>query len=657
MKQFVLRRLFVTGLVLFSVAATGQNQKATWDVAMKSPVQWQKVTPLGYLVVSTANGLAGINTETGAELWSLPALKNCPESSCEPVSKSPFITATAADKSTLYILDPFDGKVVFNSADAGLQKVTDRYFLYRNNSILVIGTAQGGKSTELVMVSMDNGKKLWSKSGSFSFTTGVKDLDNDAVLLTSAFFASKLKASTGEELWKTPIDPRTAKMAGLLGNLEGLVSKNVSKEEVMAQLITPEDRPDIFLIAAQKKNESTRTDSKGAKQVTVTYSSVFMAFDMQTGEYRWPAIVELKQPLGICFAANNGLIACSSQSGAMNMLSYEDGSGMLGKKGNGLNLKGAATAMAPLDERILIASSSGSNSFVTILDAGSGQLLFDKAAKIKGTVSYMEVLPNVLLIGTDEAVNLLNASTGEWTMEDALEGGAGLVTSNDDFVYAFDTRKGILFRMGISESVMRPVSTKPVEFQGKEKPQVLEQVPNGYLVRSDQNLALFNKEGDLTFINYFPAPSESGFRKALLIASAVRAAYYSAAYASYSAAFGSAAQSIQVKDAQSRAGKEISSTLSREFAEASATGSQYASRYLKMAQARFKATRSAQEYMLIMTAESKKDIRLLEVSKNDGSTMAKIPLGKDKDPVYDVDLVAGKLYYLSDNGHLVCYTL
>ena len=124
MKYFPFRSFLVTGLMIVSMAAASQNLKATWDVAMKSPVQWQKVTPLGYLVVSTANGLAGVNTETGAEVWNIPSLKNCPENSYEPVSKSPFITVTAADKSTLFILDPADGKVVFNSADAGLQQVT-----------------------------------------------------------------------------------------------------------------------------------------------------------------------------------------------------------------------------------------------------------------------------------------------------------------------------------------------------------------------------------------------------------------------------------------------------------------------------------------------------------------------------------------------------
>jgi len=59
--------------------------------------------------------------------------------------------------------------------------------------------------------------------------------------------------------------------------------------------------------------------------------------------------------------------------------------------------------------------------------------------------------------------------------------------------------------------------------------------------------------------------------------------------------------------------------------------------------------------MLVMTAESKKDVKLLQVSKADGKVMNTIQIGKDKDPIYDVDLVDGKLYYMKDAAKMECY--
>ena len=59
--------------------------------------------------------------------------------------------------------------------------------------------------------------------------------------------------------------------------------------------------------------------------------------------------------------------------------------------------------------------------------------------------------------------------------------------------------------------------------------------------------------------------------------------------------------------------------------------------------------------MLILTTETKKDSKLIQVSKADGKVMTTIPLGKDKQPIYDVDMVEGKLYYMKDAATMECY--
>jgi hypothetical protein len=151
--------------------------------------------------------------------------------------------------------------------------------------------------------------------------------------------------------------------------LEGFAAKNISKEETMAQLITTPFSPDIFMIAANKKNESTKIDSKGAKTVSITYSSVYMAFDIASGKHKWASVIELKNPLGISYASEKGLIVCSSSDGNLNMLNYNDGSKLLGKKGSGLGLKGSAIGAVPLgDGKLLMVSDNGKNSSLTVLD-------------------------------------------------------------------------------------------------------------------------------------------------------------------------------------------------------------------------------------------------------------------------------------------------
>ncbi|MFM9056137.1 MAG: hypothetical protein ACKOQY_05550, partial [Bacteroidota bacterium] len=193
------------------------------------------------------------------------------------------------------------------------------------------------------------------------------------------------------------------------------------------------------------------------------------------------------------------------------------------------------------------------------------------------------------------------------------------------------------------------------EFKGKEKASGIELMKEGVVVKSDQNLALIGYDGTVKFNKYFEAPSVSGLKKALLIASAVRAAYYSAAFATYSAAFGSAAQQIQVKDPMSKSTKDFASGLSQGFGDISVTAAGYASSFIKRAGERFKATTETPGYNLIMSAGEKGSANLLQVSKTSGEVMTTIPLGKDKNPIYDVDMVEGKLFYMKDADTMECH--
>lgn len=289
------------------------------------------------------------------------------------------------------------------------------------------------------------------------------------------------------------------------------------------------------------------------------------------------------------------------------------------------------------------------------VDTKIGELTFDKAARIDGLVSYAELLPNGVLVGTNEEVNYLNTTTGEWYLEDAIPGGAGCITGDDKTVFVFNTKSGQLMRMDIGATTFSIMNQTPVLFKGKEKASGIEILGDGIVVKSEQNLALIGMDGPVKYNRYFEAPGVSGLKKALLIASAVRAAYYSAAFATYSAAFGSAAQQIQVKDPVSKETKDFAAGLSQGFGDISVQAAGYASSFVKQATARFKATAETPGYNIIMAAGEKGTANLLQVSKTTGEVMATIPLGKDKNPVYDLDMVEGKLYYMKDADTMECY--
>ena len=115
----------------------------------------------------------------------------------------------------------------------------------------------------------------------------------------------------------------------------------------------------------------------------------------------------------------------------------------------------------------------------------------------------------------------------------------------------------------------------------------LEVVPEGVLVHSDQNMALIDGSGNKVYQKYFPAPKEGGMRKALLYASAIRAAYYTASYGYTSAAFGAASQQIEVQDAESAMAKDITGRISEVYGDAANAGMDATGRFLQQANARF----------------------------------------------------------------------
>src|SRR5688500_13302102 len=74
----LLRFFLLCTIALFSTTLSAQ-QKATpsWSAKCKSPVNWQRIHSLGYLIVSTKDALYGVNPVDGKILWenkNFPAL-------------------------------------------------------------------------------------------------------------------------------------------------------------------------------------------------------------------------------------------------------------------------------------------------------------------------------------------------------------------------------------------------------------------------------------------------------------------------------------------------------------------------------------------------------------------------------------------------------
>lgn len=388
-------------------------------------------------------------------------------------------------------------------------------------------------------------------------------------------------------------------------------------------------------MALQQTKQSEKTDAQGKKTVTISHTTFLNAFKIADGSYAWEKPLQLQQTLGTIVPLKQGLLVGAGDNNRLEMLNYTSGTGLWGKNGKGISVSGPLSGAVEFDDKTLI--TSGTKDAAAILVDATGAERWGKKVKLDGTIQRVTKLPTALLIASSEEMDLVDLVTGESKLGKAFKGGAGNVASDEKDLFLFNTKDHLLYLMPMSGGTPTAITSAPLEFEGKEEATHVDLIPEGILVSSDQNIALIGMNGTVQYNKYFPAARESGLTRALLYANAVRAAYYTAAFGYTSAAFGSVSQSIQVTDANSAMGKDITKGVSDIYGDASAMAMDYTKQFMAQANARFKATSSTSAVQYMLSDAGKRDYVLMRVNKKDGSLGDTIMLGKDKTPLYEVD--------------------
>ncbi len=615
-------------------------------------VSWMRITSTGNLMACTSEGLKGIDPATGAVAWTVKELASAPESGYEEIANTPFISVTPANAADqLVILEPFNGTVLFSSTESGIGHIASKYFLYANNAIVLVGQ-RADKAAVMACVDMGTGKVRWTKEDAFSKLTSCASAGPSAILLSTLFFAYKLDADTGAELWKQSPDPKFASMAGLMGALDkGGANLQGPVAQTQGVFVTSAHAPDLCFMGLQQTKQSEKTDAQGKKTTTITYSTFVNAFRISDGGYAWAQPLQMPQQLGTIVPLKQGLLVGAADRNSADLLDYASGKGLWGKNGKGINVSGPLGGAVELGEGTLL--TSGGKDGVAMLVDGSGTERWEKKVKLDGAIQSVTRIPGALLIASSEEDDIVDLTTGVSKLGKPFKGGAGTVAVTDKDIFLFNNKDHLLYRAPMGGGAATPLSKAPLEFEGKEAANHVEVTPEGIIVSSEQTIALFGTDGSLKYKTYFPAPRESGLTRALLYANAVRAAYYTAAFGYTSAAFGAVSQSIQVTDAGSAAGKEITGQISNIYGDASVMAMDYTKQFMARANARFKATASTSAVQYILSDAGKREFVLMRVNKKDGSLGETILLGKDKTPLYEVDGFDNAVYLVSGSEVVV----
>ena len=631
-------------LNLVSTHSTAQAAPA-WQTSPGGTINWIRTTSTGNLLACTNEGLKGIDPATGSTAWTVKELANAPESGYEEITNTPFVSLVPAGADDqLVILEPYGGTVLFSSKESGIGHIASKYFLYTNNAIVLVGQSADKKAV-MACVDMGTGKVRWTKDDAFSKLTSCTSAGTDAILLSTLFFAYKLDANTGAELWKQSPDPKFASMSGLMGVLDkGGANLGGTMGETKGVFITTPNAPDLCFMGLQQTKQSEKTDAQGKKTVSISYSTFINAFRISDGGYAWAQPLVMQQQLGTVVPVKQGLLVGAADNNGVDLLNYATGAGIWGKNGKGIKVSGPLSGAVEVGDKTLL--TSGGKDAVAMLVDGSGSELWDKKVKLDGAIQRVTRMSDALLIASTEEVDVVNLGTGVSVLGKPFKGGSGTAAVGENETWLFNNKDHLLYRMPAGGAPSAVTST-PLEFEGKEDATNVEVTADGILVSSDQNVALFGTDGSLKYKKYFPAPRESGLMRALLYANAVRAAYYTAAFGYTSAAFGAVSQNIQVTDAGSAAGKDITGQISNIYGDASSMAMDYTKQFMARANARFKATASTSATQFILSDAGKREFVLMRVNKKDGSLGDTIMLGKDKTPMYEVDGFDNTVYLVS----------
>lgn len=639
----------------------------SWTLHFNGDLRWQQITAAGALLVSTDAALAGVDIERGQIAWQKPELGGLPVDSVRMIEGS--LLMEAAKPGLSMIFDPVTGTVLFDSRKLTLTKVVTRRVLPQSGTLLVHGQRASGPPL-VALYDLGTGSQRWVSESLFQ-QSGPKKGGLGGLM------QGLVRAAAGAtNLEVLQAGPDVIVVYTLMG-LRAIDAKSGAIRWTAALQMA---RSGTFPHKVLLYQSVAKPD-----RIYVSYDERLMAYRLADGQPLWakPATVNgwirdiVQHPAGIIMltagpppdqATGNVRIVNGVVQTALNVARYEDGSTIAPKP---LKMRGDVVDAMISGDAVVLAVDADSKTYVNVLNVATATLRLEKDVKIKGLLDYAELTPAGLLYisrpdaTTNAEVNVIDLATGQPKFKDAIESGKPL--SSTDYkadryrlhravegstLYVFANRDRRLYAVNRQDGRFRALSPE-IKLQGNEDPTAIELRPAGIVLISPQNVVVLGRDGQIKQQTYHPAPQLPGLLRALYRIQSVRAGLYGAAASAYGDAFAQAART-----ATDTTAKHVYNQLSTAYTQGGAQLQGYSSQASALASKRFKASLTAPSsvFMLTRAPEGNGNV-LLRIDKDSGQPRARVDLGKEREPVYAVDDLAGMLFLRTTSGTLAGYRL
>jgi len=605
---------------IFQGAASFAQQTPDSEFKMDGNIQYMKLTDAGVLLVANGDGFAGIKPDSNQLHFNFQDYGKVKEDEVQLVPNSPYVIIEQGGMfgSKKSVIDIVSGKKLFATEENGWKMVTTFNLMLPQNKLVVAGqrTSKEKFAQAVGIYDLATGKeeKLFNLqdpgkvSMSITTVTGKPLIVGNMLLVPTSKSTLALDMSTGNQLWEAKVD-----------DISWLIADKSGKE--------------IYAIE-QKQGGNSNVFKLG-----------------NTGQVLWTKPHPIKGRISNFQILPNGLaivsdVDNSDKKGIMKLAagSSESKIAFL-NAANGEDLwekapktKGYVQHFYVMDDGILFGIAEGGINKISF----NGETLFNKPLKTGENIHTMALVPKGMIYITDEDANIIDLKTGESIWGKAINykkaksvastydaSGKRYLISTGDEIKAIDENSG-------------DVSTfATYKFDEKEAPNTIKADSNGIFIGSDQNMMLFGQDASVKYQQYYRSPGKSA--AGLIINGIVGAASMAiASGAAFQAGYNK--NSIGQYNEYGERAKIVQDNFS---AIASAS-------FTEMAK-RFKATAATENYQFILT-KLDDGTGLVKINKNTGEKENEIVL-KDKKPEYQVDEIAGVLYYKANDRSIYKYNL
>lgn len=626
--------LLLVGFLIVNLSTAQKAEAPEYTYDLGATINEMTLTIGGILIAATNDGLVGIDPKQSAPVFIFNNFGKLKPEETDFIPASPYIVVSqGADskfagltKTKRAVINYITGKVIFNSETDNWNQIYTCNVVLPQNKLIVSGIQKEG----------DKFEKITPKVAVYDL--GTQKLDY-------SFFLDKPgRVGMARDFSVTGV-PLLLKSMLIIPTAQGLLAKSHKGDDLweckikgVNWMVSDVSEKEIYGFETTTNGKNTRIHKIGSNGAELWKDDRKVQGNVSNFQIlpQGIAVVSDKSSGG-----STSVFAASDES-EIAFLSASSGEDLWDKAPK---TKGWVQHFYVQDDGILFGIQQGGINKISF----DGQTLFKKPLKTGENIMVMAQSPNGLIYITSEDANIVDLKTGDqvWNKPLKYKNSAAVASTYDSvkkrYLIAAD---GDIFAIDANSGDVSDLAK--VKFEEKEVANTMEMRNGNMFLSSSQNVAMLGGDGKEIFHEYYKSPSQSGFIKVLSGVVAVAATGLAMAHAAKAGmnrtnSYGSSNDLSNYNDY----GKEnkMAADMFASIGDAA----------FDVMSKRFKATAATENAQFILT-KLDDGVGLVKVNKDTGKVDKEIVL-KDKKPEYQVDEIAGVLYYKANDKTIYAYNL